>query len=136
MLDVTKLSLLIKSSQKHFSLELSFLINIWKILVPEIFLSIKEKGTFAFAKGITDNRKLWKTIKQNFTDKTLKDERITLVNGTSLKPIKKMQLKKYIKDDFEKIVKTSKTYRQMLSDLSNDSAFKAGLSRLRKFSPN
>ena len=90
MLDVTKLSLLIKSSQKHFSLELSFLINIWKILVPEIFLSIKEKGTFAFAKGITDNRKLWKTIKQNFTDKTLKDERITLVNGTSLKPIKKM----------------------------------------------
>ena len=90
MLDVTKLSLLIKSSQKHFSLELSFLINIWKILVPEIFLSIKEKGTSAFAKGITDNRKLWKTIKQNFTDKTLKDERITLVNGTSLKQIKKM----------------------------------------------
>ena len=90
MLDVTKLSLLIKSSQKHFSLELSILINIWKILVPVIFLSIKEKGTFAFAKGITDNRKLWKTIKQNFTDKTLKDERITLVNGTSLKQIKKM----------------------------------------------
>ena len=86
MLDVTKLSLLIKNSQKHFSLELSFLINIWKILVPEI----KDKGTFAFAKGITDNRKLWKTIKQNFTDKTLKGARITLVNGTSLKQIKKM----------------------------------------------
>ena len=55
MLDVTKLSLLIKNSQKHFSLELAFLINIWKILVPEIFLFIKDKGTFAFAKGITDN---------------------------------------------------------------------------------
>ena len=59
------------------------------ISAGDIF-SIKEKGTFAFAKGITDNRKLWKTIKKNFTDKTLKDDRITLVNGTSLKQIKKM----------------------------------------------
>ena len=32
-------------------------------------------------KRITDNRKCWQTIKPNFTDKTLKDERITLVDG-------------------------------------------------------
>ena len=32
-------------------------------------------------KRITDNRKFWQTIKPNFTDKTLRDERITLVEG-------------------------------------------------------
>ena len=32
-------------------------------------------------KRITDNRKFWQTIKPNFTDKTLKDERITLAEG-------------------------------------------------------
>ena len=32
-------------------------------------------------KKITDNRKFWQNIKPNFTDKTLKDERITLVDG-------------------------------------------------------
>ena len=32
-------------------------------------------------KRITGNRKFWQTIKPNFTDKTLKDERITLVDG-------------------------------------------------------
>ena len=31
-------------------------------------------------KRITDNRKLWETIKPNFTDKTLKEERIYLVD--------------------------------------------------------
>ena len=30
-------------------------------------------------KRITDSRKFWQTIKPNFTDKTLKDERITFV---------------------------------------------------------
>ena len=30
-------------------------------------------------KRITDNRKFWQTTKPNFTDKTLKEERITLV---------------------------------------------------------
>ena len=32
------------------------------------------------AKRITDNRKFLQTIKPNFTDKTLKDERITIVD--------------------------------------------------------
>ena len=32
-------------------------------------------------KRITDNRKFRQTIKPNFTDKTLKDERITLVDA-------------------------------------------------------
>ena len=32
-------------------------------------------------KRITDNRKFWQTIKPNFTDKTVKDERITHVEG-------------------------------------------------------
>ena len=32
-------------------------------------------------KRITNNRKFWQTIKPNFTDKILKDERITLVDG-------------------------------------------------------
>ena len=31
-------------------------------------------------KRITNNRKFWQTIKPNFTDKTLKDERITLAD--------------------------------------------------------
>ena len=31
-------------------------------------------------KRITDNRKFWQTIKPNFIDKTLKDERITFVD--------------------------------------------------------
>ena len=32
-------------------------------------------------KRITDNRKFWQTVKRRFTDKTLKDERTTLVDG-------------------------------------------------------
>ena len=32
-------------------------------------------------KRITDNRKFWQTIKQNFTNKTLKDEKTILVEG-------------------------------------------------------
>ena len=35
-------------------------------------------------KRITDNRKFWQTIKPNFTDKTLKDERINLVEGVNI----------------------------------------------------
>ena len=32
-------------------------------------------------KRATDNRKFWQTSKPNFTNKTLKDKRITLVDG-------------------------------------------------------
>ena len=35
-------------------------------------------------KRITDNRKFWQTIKSNFTDKTFRDERITLVEGNKV----------------------------------------------------
>ena len=39
---------------------------------------------------MTDNRKFWQTIKPNFTDKTLKDERIILVDGGKAIQKKKM----------------------------------------------
>ena len=35
-------------------------------------------------KKITDNKPFWKTIKPNFTDKTLKDERIALVEDGNI----------------------------------------------------
>ena len=40
-------------------------------------------------KRIPGSRKFWQTIKPNFTDKTLKDERITLVEGHKVKTEKK-----------------------------------------------
>ena len=61
--------------------------------MPEIPLPIKYKEIFCVkllrksknfynnlnVKRMTDNRKFWQTIKPNCVDKTLKDERITLV---------------------------------------------------------
>ena len=35
-------------------------------------------------KRTTDNKKFWQTIKPNLTDKTLKNERITLVDGDNV----------------------------------------------------
>ena len=64
-------------------------------------------------KRITDNRKFWQTIKPHFTDKTLRDERITLVEGDKIITEEKHVVKKF-KDHFEKID------RPKLSDLSND----------------
>ena len=58
-------------------------------------------------KRITDNRKFWQTIKPNFTDKTLKDERITLDDGDKVITEEKDVVKKF-KDHFEKILETSK----------------------------
>ena len=56
-------------------------------------------------KRITDNRKFWQTIKSSFTDKTLRDERITLVEGDKIITEEKHVVKKF-KDHFEKIDRT------------------------------
>ena len=69
-------------------------------------------------KRITDKRKLWQTIKPNFTDKTLKDERITLVVGEKVITEKKDVVKK-LKDHFEKIAEIPKIDRRILSDFSD-----------------
>ena len=53
-------------------------------------------------KRITNNRKFWQTIKPNFTDKTLKDDRITLVDGSKVIAEEKDVVKKF-KDHFEKL---------------------------------
>ena len=75
-------------------------------------------------KRITDNRKFCQTIKPNFTDKTLKDERIILVEGGRVIKEEKDVVKKF-KDHFEKIVETLKIDRPMLSDLSDDPVLNA-----------
>ena len=78
-------------------------------------------------KRITDNRKFpdqIKTIKPNFTDKTLKDERIFLVDGNKVITEEKNVVKKF-KDHFEKIVETLKIDRPILSDLSDDPVLNA-----------
>ena len=71
---------------------------------------------------VTDNRKFWQTIKSNCTDKTLKDERITLVEGE--KVITEEKDVKIFKDHFEKIVETLKIDRP-LSDLIDDPTLNA-----------
>ena len=70
-------------------------------------------------KRITNNRKFWQTIKSNFTDKTFKDERITLVDGGKVITEEKDVVKKF-KVHFEKIVETLKIDRPILSELSDD----------------
>ena len=46
-------------------------------------LSFKENGISKIinVKRIIDNRKFWQSVKQNFTDKTFKDERMILIHG-------------------------------------------------------
>ena len=73
-----------------------------------LFVKILRKSEKNFynnlnVKRIPDNNKFWKTIKSNFTAKTLKDERITLVEGDKVITKEKDVLKKF-KDHFEKIV--------------------------------
>ena len=75
-------------------------------------------------KRITDNRKFWQTIKPNLTDKTLRDERITLAEGDKVIIEEKHVVKKF-KDHFEKTVETLKIDRPKLSDLSDDPVLNA-----------
>ena len=74
-------------------------------------------------KTITD-RKFWQTIQPNFTDETLKDERITLADGNKVITEEKDALKKF-KDQFAKIVETLKIDRPIFSDLSDDPVLNA-----------
>ena len=74
-------------------------------------------------KIITD-RKFWQTIQPNFTDETLKDERITLADGNKVITEEKDALKKF-KDQFAKIVETLKIDRPIFSDLSDDPVLNA-----------
>ena len=89
MLDVTNLPSLVNNSEKRLRLGLVFLINIGKIIVPGIPLSIKDKEMLVLrfsenlrtiynfynnlnASRITDKRKLWQTIQPNCSDKLFK----------------------------------------------------------------
>ena len=75
-------------------------------------------------KRITGNSKIWQTIKPSFTDKTLKDEKITFVEGG--KDItKEKDLVKMFKAQFEKMVDTLKIDRPILYDLSDDPVLNA-----------
>ena len=67
----------------------------------------------------TDNREVRQTMKPHFTDKTLKGERIILVDEDMVITKEKDVVKK-LKDHFEKIVETHKTERPILTDLSDD----------------
>ena len=58
-------------------------------------------------KDFYNNRKSWQTVKLNFTGKTLKDQKIKLVDGDKLTTFEKDVIEKCI-DHFEKIVETLK----------------------------
>ena len=73
-------------------------------------------------KRVTDN--FWQTVKPNFTEKTLEDERITIADREKIITEKKKELKKF-KDHFEKIVETLKIDDPILSYLSNDAVLNA-----------
>ena len=78
-----------------------------------------KKAFYNNVKKITDTRKFQQAIKSNFTDKTFKDERITLVvDGDKVITEEKDVVKKF-KDHFEKID------RSILSDLSDDPVLNA-----------
>ena len=70
-------------------------------------------------KRITDNRKFWQIINPNCTGKTLKDERITYVEGDKVITEEKDEVKIF-KGHFEKTVEILKIDRPMLSDLSDN----------------
>ena len=75
-------------------------------------------------KIITSNRNVGQTIKPNFTDKTVKDKKITLADGNKVITEEKSVVKKF-KDHFEKILKTLQIDRLILSDLRDDPVLNA-----------
>ena len=75
-------------------------------------------------KRITGNRKFWQIIKPNCTDKTLKDERITYVEGDKVITEEK-DVVKIFKGHFEKTEEILKIDRPILPDLSDDPALNA-----------
>ena len=78
-----------------------------KICVKLLRKSKKNFYNNLSVKRITDNGKFRQTIKSNCIDKTLKDERITLVKGDKVITEEK-DVVKIFKDHFEKIVETPK----------------------------
>ena len=128
-----------KQIKKQLCLGLAFLINIGKINSAGNLFTYKRQRNLCVKllrkskkvfynnlnmKRITNNGKYWQTIKLNFTGKTLKDERITLVNRDKVITEEKDVVKK-LKDLFEKIAETLKIDRPILSDLSDDPVLNA-----------
>ena len=95
-----------------------------KICVKLLRKSKKNFYNNLSVKRITDNGKFRQTIKSNCIDKTLKDERITLVKGDKVITEEK-DVVKIFKDHFEKIVETLKIDRPILFDLSDDPVLNA-----------
>ena len=54
-------------------------------------------------KGVTDNRKFCQTVKPNFADKTLKEEKITLIDGGKIAAEAKDLGKKFKDQRFVKL---------------------------------
>ena len=75
-------------------------------------------------KRITGNEKFWQTIKSNFTDKTLKAEKIHLLNEKILYQKKKMQLKD-LRIILRKLPRLLIIDHPILSDLSGDPVLNA-----------
>ena len=130
VLDVTSSPLWINNSEKQLWLGVAFLINIGKIINAEnlfackrwknlcVKLLRKSKKVFCNNLNVTtiaNNKKFWQTIKSNFTDKTLKDESIILVDGDKVITEEKDVVKKF-KDHFEKIIGTLEIDLPILSD--------------------
>ena len=95
-----------------------------KICVKLLRKSKKDFHNNLNLKRITENRTFWQTITPNFTDKPIKDERITLVEGNKVITEEEDVVKKF-KDHFEKIVETLKIDHLILSDLSDDPVLNA-----------
>ena len=79
-------------------------------------------------KKVTDNKHFWKTIKPNFTDEILKDEKRILVEDDTVVSAE-ADLAKIFKDHFENIVESLHIERPCKVDLDGDPV----LSAIKKF---
>ena len=73
-------------------------------------------------KNVTDNKHFWKTIKSNFTDKVLQDEKIVLVEDDKVITAE-TDLAKIFKGHFENIVERLHIERPCKVDLDRDITF-------------
>ena len=71
-------------------------------------------------KKVTDNKHFWKTIRPNFTDKILKDEKIILAVEDDKEVTAETDLAKIFKDHFENIVERLYIERHCKVDLARD----------------
>ena len=82
----------------------------------------KAKRTFyntLDAKKISDNKTFWKTIKPNFTEKTIKDQKITLVENDSVIS-EDSELAEVFSKYFENVVKNLNIQRPIFSQEHDD----------------